>query len=71
MPFGAVGTWSADEVADWLRTQGLSESVVKELTGAGMSGSDLVLLTAEEMKGAGVRPLKAGTLVKKIQALAT
>jgi hypothetical protein len=66
MPLGAVGSWSADEVAGWLRDQGLSDAVIVEFKGT--AGSHLVLLTAEDMVDAGVGRMQAKALVKMIQA---
>jgi hypothetical protein len=67
-PLGAVGAWSADAVTVWLRAEGLSEAVLAEFEGT--AGSDLVLLTAEDMTGAGIRMMQAKALVRKINALA-
>jgi hypothetical protein len=66
-PATALCEWSVDEVAGWLRTQGLSDAVLAKFTVDGMVGSDLVLLTAEDMKGKGVHSMKAIALVKKIK----
>jgi len=68
MPLGAVRSWSADEVAGWLRTQELSDAVVA--TFVNVTGSDLVDFTAEDIADA-VGPMKAKAILRKIQALVT
>jgi hypothetical protein len=67
MSLGAVGSWSADEVAGWLREQGLPDAVLVEFES--ITGSDLVVLTVDDMVDGGVRRMQAKALVKMIQAL--
>jgi hypothetical protein len=62
-----VGAWSADQVAEWLRTQELTAEVLHNFEGT--TGSDLVLLTGDDMVNGGMRKMKAAALVKKIKAL--
>jgi hypothetical protein len=64
---GYVRGWSANEVALWLRGQGLSDAACAEFEA--VTGSDLLICTADDITCASVTPIKARALIAKIQAL--
>jgi hypothetical protein len=63
-----VNSWSATKVQGWLQTQALPDTVLAEFDGT--SGSDLIVLTVDDLKAAGAGGLKAAALWRKIQAAA-